>query len=317
MLPPLKSGQSLNRQWNTVNSVATGADFTRKENLDSRALASSGARDLALDDSSDLFYPFKIYSFPSSSRATPAITSDWLKFRIHGGFYQGVAVTGTDGVDAAAPGTTNYVPGGPDAQMFPSESGTDFSGYEYALDSGQTQIYFWIDATVPTAPVINFGYPGMTVSGNGGDPVTLGWTAFPTPDANHIPIGWVDTSTDSATYWAHIRQLVRNDLTAGGGGGGGQLTMYDTTGGTAYSNGDVVGVAAQFTLSGITVLPGTYMLINGLSTPASPTGNQIPQIPVPTSGTVYWWPIAAGLIQANTCGSGGGTAIYVNSTGTF
>jgi len=103
----------------------------------------------------------------------------------------------------------------------------------------------------------------------------------------------------------------------GGTGGGGNVVMYDTSGATAYAGGTIAFVASQFILSGITVLPGTYALLSSQSTPASPTGNQIPQIPVPLTGTIYWVPIAAGLEACGTCtGSGSGT-VYVNSTGTF
>lgn len=94
-----------------------------------------------------------------------------------------------------------------------------------------------------------------------------------------------------------------------------QVVIYDTTGGTAYSGGTIAFVQSQFSLNGVTVLPGTYGLISSQSTPVNPTGNQIPQIPVPSSGTVYWIPIAAGLVVANTCASGTSTQVYINSTG--
>ncbi len=106
-------------------------------------------------------------------------------------------------------------------------------------------------------------------------------------------------------------------LPVGTSASGGTIVNYDTTGGTAYSGGTIAFVASQFTYSGITVLPGTYALLSSQSTPASPTGNQIPQIPVPTSGTIYWVPIAAGLVAAGTCTSSGGSTVYVNATATF
>ena len=38
-----------------------------------------------------------------------------------------------------------------------------------------------------------------------------------TPDAQHIPVGWVDTHTNYAAKVAVVRQLLRNDVTALGG----------------------------------------------------------------------------------------------------
>ena len=121
------------------------------------------------------------------------------------------------------------------------------------------------------------------------------WLNTPPPDLYvdlttiTAPVLWICTvaGTASGSTWQKVS-----------GGGGGTIVNYDTTGATAYSGGTIAFVASQFTLSGITVLPGTYALLSSQSTPASPTGNQIPQIPVPTSGTIYWVPIAAGLVAA-------------------
>jgi len=95
----------------------------------------------------------------------------------------------------------------------------------------------------------------------------------------------------------------------------GQIVIYDSTGGTAYTGGTIAIVLTPFTLSGITVVPGTYGLITSENTPISPSGNQIPQIPVPVIGTLYWVPIAAGLVQSSSCASGTTETIYINSTG--
>ncbi len=217
-MQPLKSGQPVTDQWRSVNDVAAQGQFRAYQSDDSRFKLAAGMRSLGLDMSVWLF-PFRIYSFPSAWRVAPAPTTDWLKFRIALGYYNNIVPSGCDRTDAA-PGASGYVPCGPDSDTIPSESGTDFTGTEYVLASGQGKIYFWIDASTPTAPVIKYGYPGMAVSGNGGDPVTLGWTAFPTPDSQHIPIGWVDTSTDAATYTAHIRQILRSDNPSAGGSPG-------------------------------------------------------------------------------------------------
>lgn len=93
--------------------------------------------------------------------------------------------------------------------------------------------------------------------------------------------------------------------------------IYDSTGATAYPAGTMAWVLTGFTLAGTTVVPGVYLLMSGLSTPTSPTSNQIPQIPIPVSGTIYWMPVAAGMVVASACATGGSTQIYVNSTGQF
>lgn len=134
----------------------------------------------------------------------------------------------------------------------------------------------------------------------------------PVPGAPSMPLGSPLAGDFDGTnvFWVPI----------GGAGGGGNIVMYDASGMTSYANGQTVGVASQFTLGGITVLPGTYQLIGSLSVPAyagMSTTNMIPQIPVPVSGIIYWWPIAAGLVQANSCSTGSSTIIYVNSTGGF
>lgn len=201
MPAPLKSGQSVETQWRTVNRVDGRRQFAGNESINTQ-LRQAG-QPIRPADTSGVFYPFKIYSYPSVWRATPAIATDWLKFRIHGGRYQSIVVAGTDGVDVA--GTA-----GPDAQIIPAEA--DGGVTEYTLATGHAAIYFWIDATTTSAPVIKFGYVGMAVSGNGGDPVALGWTNYPIPDGAHIPIGIVDTSTDATDHWAHVRQLLRHDI---------------------------------------------------------------------------------------------------------
>ena len=110
------------------------------------------------------------------------------------------------------------------------------------------------------------------------------------------PVLWrcMTAGSNSTSVWAKIS-----------GGGTVNAVMYDTTGLTAYAGGTIAVVANQFTLAGVTVVPATYILFSNLSTPVSPTGNQIPQLPVPTSGTTYWWPIAPGLVSYGSCVTGG------------
>ena len=106
-------------------------------------------------------------------------------------------------------------------------------------------------------------------------------------------------------YWLPVTGL--------GSSTAGNFSVYNNA--NAYVQGDIVYVASTTTISGITILPGTYGCVTSVS--ASGTGNQIPQIPAPASGTVYWIPIAAGLVVAGTCSAGGTGSVYVNATATF
>ena len=104
-------------------------------------------------------------------------------------------------------------------------------------------------------------------------------------------------------------------------GGGGAFADF-WSGSIAYQAGSIVQVLTTTTYGGITILPGTYVLRQGLSTVATPsvgggTGNQIPQYPYPGSGTIYWICIAMGPSLVNTCAGGSSANIYINSSGTF
>jgi hypothetical protein len=112
--------------------------------------------------------------------------------------------------------------------------------------------------------------------------------------------------TNATSVWAKIS-----------GGGGGIFAAYDITGATAYNGGDEVFVGSQVVCNGITVLPGVYRLLSTLSVPASPAGNQIPQIPVPATETIFWIPTSAGMVVSSTCAIAGTQQIYVNATAPF
>lgn len=108
------------------------------------------------------------------------------------------------------------------------------------------------------------------------------------------------------------------------GGGGAFGDFWSSS--VAYQAGSVVQVLTTTTYGGVTIFPGTYMLRQSLSTPASPTTNQIPQYPYPTAGTnnglavqpyVYWLCISMGINLVNTCSGGTSANIYLNSSGTF
>lgn len=83
----------------------------------------------------------------------------------------------------------------------------------------------------------------------------------------------------------------------------------------AYSPGSIVLVLSTITVGSITILPGTYVC--AVATVGGATGNQIPQYPLPTSGTIYWYNIALGVTPATTCAGGTTATIDINATGTF
>jgi hypothetical protein len=83
----------------------------------------------------------------------------------------------------------------------------------------------------------------------------------------------------------------------------------------AYPVGSIVFVFSAMTVGGIAILPGVYASI--VSVPANGSVNQIPQYPLPASGTVYWYAISMGIIVADVCTSSGSQQIYMNASGTF
>ena len=79
-----------------------------------------------------------------------------------------------------------------------------------------------------------------------------------------------------------------------GGGVGSYKGEYDST--KSYSSGDTFSVAVATTIAGISVPAGLYGVppagTDSLGTwagsvPANPIGNQVPQDPLPLSGTLY------------------------------
>jgi hypothetical protein len=81
----------------------------------------------------------------------------------------------------------------------------------------------------------------------------------------------------------------------------------------AYPAGSIVQVTGTSTVGGVTIFPGTYLCISAV--PALASGNQVPQYPVPTTGTVSWFCLAFGPVSAGSCVTGGN--IYVNASGGF
>lgn len=91
--------------------------------------------------------------------------------------------------------------------------------------------------------------------------------------------------------------------------------FYDNT--QAWNAGAIVQVLTTLTVGGVIILPGTYVLRQGLNVLANATDNQVPQYPYPTSGTIYWLCISMGITVVNTCDDSGSATAYINSSGPF
>lgn len=104
----------------------------------------------------------------------------------------------------------------------------------------------------------------------------------------------IDGQNDSINQITRTVEKLRRRILGGIGGdsGGGYMGEYDKT--KAYSAGETFDVTAQQVIAGITVIQGFYGVppagIDSVgktwagNVPANPTGNAVPQYPLPTIG---------------------------------
>ena len=129
---------------------------------------------------------------------------------------------------------------------------------------------------------------------------------------------YVDDSTPtSPVLW---RCITAGDKTSSAwakvsGGTGGALAPVNYANASAYAAGQMVFVSTQITVSSVIILPGCY--ISAIAVPGTGTGNQIPQFPYPTSGTLYWYLICPIVVPVNICTSTGTAQVYIPSTASF
>ena len=134
---------------------------------------------------------------------------------------------------------------------------------------------------------------------------------FPAPDfylditTPTAPVLYVCTTSGSngASVWAKI---------SGGGGGGTYGGTYNN--GTAYNVGTIVRVQSSAPIGSVTPTIGVYGCVYAV--PMAGTGNQVPQYPEPTSGTVYWQLIAFGVQAIGIC-TGTSQSAYINASNPF
>jgi hypothetical protein len=149
-----------------------------------------------------------------------------------------------------------------------------------------------------------------SISGSGtGATFNLNW---PQPDfyvdmtSPTSPVLYICTTAGSATtsVWAKI--------SGAGSGGGTYAGTYVNA--NAYSVGQIVRVQSTTTVGGVTPTLGVFGCVAAV--PALGSGNQVPQYPEPTSGTVYWHLLAFGPQETGECNGSSGN-LYVNASAPF
>lgn len=181
LIERIKAGDNLKKAWPKTNALITLLELFAVQ------LAALQEAVTALRQSRvhRRLYPFCIYELPWDYRSSPG-ADDWRKVRVRAGtiFINGqeVAVTGTDLAEDPYDGDLGDI--------------SDFSA-DILCDAATEKYWFWIVITDPT------GTPAAAIA-HGATP--------PTWDTTHIPIGWVDTDTDSATKELAKRQFITSDL---------------------------------------------------------------------------------------------------------
>lgn len=194
----LKSGESAARNWERINALglvaADGGNHASQLRYRDRRPGSGVVEAL---------HPFKIYQPPWEFVDGIDWSTFWRTFRVRAGQVLGVDATGTDAATDAVPNAD------PDALYYPS--GT----VDVIVPAATAKFWFWLEVNGGAA-VVRYGddptatrYP---VTGTALWTSTNAWTASPVPDAQHVPIGWVDTNTHADELRAVVRQLLREDV---------------------------------------------------------------------------------------------------------
>ena len=184
-------------------------------------------------------HPFQIYQYPAERRDGTDDGTWWRRVLIRAGWVLGTAATGTDDADDNPYGEA---PGDPTNEITVPENVACF--------------WIWLERGTD-----GDGNAVVTVR-SGSDPSTVGddpWASYPTPDANHIPIGYVNTTntTDKLATW---RQLLNQDVVLVGGGWVWR-GEYRSTDSYVQWNVVIVSSGAQTTGTYLAVLP------SGLNSP--------------------------------------------------
>ena len=172
--PPIRSGVSVARQWQTVNEHREGLrrDGTEMWGRQHFPAASANGRMRRMFRNDGMF-PFRIYQLPGWYRSAPNPAADWLKVCVRAGLVNNTLVT--TGTDGEAWGYD---------ETFPVSAG---AGVNEITLSANTTTYLWLDST----PSVQSG---------------ASW-----PGSFMAALGYVDT-TQAVVLGARIRQIQFGDV---------------------------------------------------------------------------------------------------------
>ena len=186
---PRESG-GLNRMWSRVSDQRNRAGATT--NNGSLFQTQINRKGQKFNNIPSRLHPFRIYQVPYVFQVTNINDpTQWRQFRVRTGYVY---------PQGAAP----FIPTGTDAVLNPDietylDKPTTAAASQFTADNNVLQYWVWIDVA-------------DKVIRHSASPARLGWTAFPSADAAHIPIGFIDTQTFNAQGIANVRQLVRSDI---------------------------------------------------------------------------------------------------------
>ena len=193
------AGGDVRRNWQAISQLASAVAGQAGASAD---LQSKLANLKMIARRLDELHPFKLYQIPSVLRVTPDPATDWRKFLVRAGRVMETDASGTDAVDSD-----------PDSEIYPA------APVEITMPENTSKFWFWLEigSGGTTTAVVRYG-PDPTAASYGSVwTSTNPWTGAPVPDAQHIPIGWVDTNTHKDELRATVRQLLRADLVGGTG----------------------------------------------------------------------------------------------------
>lgn len=256
--------------WQYLNQVVDA------ENKSTRDIAQLNRDIKRILDSNKLgfeLYPFKIYVLPDVFRGTttPSATN-WRTVRVRGGYVlteqvaTGSIVNGCDGFQEYAYANTvdNYT------------TGSDI------LVDANTFWWFWIEET--SSSYYNLRYGSNPTASSVGNPNP--WTGFPTADAQHIPIGYVDSATSASQNQLLIRNLIDSDVVIKGGG---SISWQYWNYSGSFPQGTIVYVDPNATYPGLSFYP-----TSGSTAPPLSAGWYVTLFGIPNSGSrtagEYYYP---------------------------
>lgn len=183
--PALQVGDDSRKNWRRINEH--GGDLHDAE-VRVRSLESLEGRRRIFAELDQMYFPFRVYVFPSGKRSSPDSDTDWRKFRVRNGAVVGNTATPIDTV------------AGTDGAEYPDDltesplAESDVA--DVAVASGTSAYWFWLE--------IDEGSVTATIE-HGASPPSA-WTL------TVILIAKVDTNTHAAEKRALVRQYLRTDV---------------------------------------------------------------------------------------------------------